>query len=239
MGIAVYESLESSNKTLLERAAAGLAEGAWIMAKIQTGGRGRHGRAWQSLPGNLHASTLVRAWHTDPSPATLSLVAAVALHRAIVAETRIPASQLRIKWPNDLVVDCAGEWRKLAGILLEREGDAVVIGFGANLAHAPDLGDRKVVCAADFGEIPEARWFCAALERKFAEEVGQWRTGAPADIQRRWLDRAHPVGTPLTVHASANEIVSGTFEGLEWDGALRLRTVDRGIETIRAGDVEL
>ena len=146
------------------------------MAKFQTGGRGRHGRAWQSLAGNLHASTMVRAWHTDSSPATLSLVAAVALHRAIVAETGVPEPRLRIKWPNDLVVECAGEWRKLAGILLEREADAVAIGFGVNLAHAPDVPGRKVACAADFGEAPDARWLCTGLQ----DPGRQTRSSIPA-----------------------------------------------------------
>ena len=238
MGITVYDSLESTNKTLLETAAGGPGEGTWIMAKVQTGGRGRQGRAWQSLPGNLHASTLVRAWYRDPSAATLSLVAAVALHRTIIMETNIAAALLRIKWPNDLVVDVGGEWRKLAGILLEREGAAVVIGFGVNLAHAPDLPDRKSACAADFGEAPDPRWFCVALERKFAQELERWRTSGPGDTRHRWLDRAYSLGTRLTVHASAQETITGTFDGIEPDGALRLRTA-AGVEVVRAGDVEL
>ena len=239
MGVAVYDSLQSTNKTLLETAAGGQGEGTWIMAKVQTGGRGRQGRAWQSLPGNLHASTLVRAWHTDPAAASLSLVAAVALHRTIVAETSIAAARLRIKWPNDLVVDVGGEWRKLAGILLEREGAAVVIGFGVNLAHAPDLPDRKSACAADFGEAPDRRWFCLALGRKFTEELERWRTRGLGDTRHRWLDRAHPTGSPISVHVSADETASGTFDGIEPDGALRLCRPDGSIEVVRAGDVSL
>ncbi len=239
MGVAVYDSLESTNKTLLESAAGGQGEGTWIMAKVQTGGRGRQGRAWQSLPGNLHASTLVRAWYTDPAPATLSLVAAVALHRTVVADTDIAAARLRIKWPNDLVVDVSGEWRKLAGILLEREGAAVVIGFGVNLAHAPDLSDRKVACAADFGEAPDPRWFCLALEQKFTQELERWRTRGPGDTRHRWLDRAHPIGSPLTIHVAPGESASGDFDGIEADGALRLRRSDGSLEIVRAGDVSL
>ena len=236
MGVAVFDSLESTNKTLLQWAADGQDEGSWVLAKVQTGGRGRQRRAWQSLQGNLHASTLVRLRQDDPPGVTLSLVAAVALHRALLAQTDIASDRLRIKWPNDLVVSASGEWRKISGILLEREGNAVVVGLGVNLAAAPSLSDRQSACAADFGIAPDPRAFCLALGTIFAEEVGRWRIRGLADTRHRWLDRAHPTGTPLTVHASASETCSGTFDGIEADGALRLRT-ESGIKLVRAGDV--
>jgi BirA family biotin operon repressor/biotin-[acetyl-CoA-carboxylase] ligase len=92
---------------------------------------------WVSPPGNLYISTLVRVCPDDPPAPTLALVAAVALHDAL-------GPGLTIKWPNDIM---AGE-AKLAGILLERAGDAVVVGFGANLAHHPKGLDRPVTPCA-------------------------------------------------------------------------------------------
>ena len=237
MGIAAYDEVDSTNSTLL-RQAADTGEGVWAMARRQTGGRGRQGRSWESVEGNLHASTLVRLRGGDPPAATLSLVAAVALHRTFLDATDIAPPRLRVKWPNDLIAHRGEEWGKIAGILLEREADVVVIGFGANLAFAPDLPGRAVANAADFGSAPTPLDFCFALELRFAEELERWRARGAADARRRWLDRAHPVGTPLTVHVSANEIATGTFDGIEPDGALRLRTAE-GILVIRAGDVEL
>jgi BirA family biotin operon repressor/biotin-[acetyl-CoA-carboxylase] ligase len=65
-----------------------------------------------------------------------------------------------------------------------------------------------------------------------------WRRSTPEAFAQAWLVRAHPVGTHLTVHSSADEKVTGTFDGIEPDGALRLRR-DGEVHVIRAGDVEL
>lgn len=116
---------------MLALAAAGAAEGLWLRADYQTGGRGRQGRVWQSPPGNFYGSTLVRLRGGDPAAATLALVAAVALEEAV--RIYAPGADVAIKWPNDLLLGEA----KLAGILLERADDAVVVGIGVNLAHHP------------------------------------------------------------------------------------------------------
>ena len=119
----------STNDDVAALARDGALEGVWLRAERQSGGKGRQGRAWQSPPGNLYASTLVRVDPRHPPPPTLALVAAVALHEAVSRHT----TRARIKWPNDIIINRA----KLAGILLERQADAVVIGFGVNLAHHP------------------------------------------------------------------------------------------------------
>ena len=137
-----------------------------------------------------------------------------------------------LKWPNDLML----LGKKLAGILLERFGDRVVIGFGVNLASAPALPDRRTASLG--GAItPEA--FAPLLAASFGRLLGLWRSSDPSLLAQAWLARAHPIGTKLTVHSGAGEIVSGRFDGLEPDGALRLRRDDGSLELVRAGDVEL
>ena len=89
----------STNDDLAALARDGAAEGLWLHAERQTGGRGRQGRAWFSPPGNLYASTLVRLKLGDPPAPTLALVAAVALHQ-ILSQF---APGIQIKWPNDLI----------------------------------------------------------------------------------------------------------------------------------------
>ena len=137
-----------------------------------------------------------------------------------------------LKWPNDLLLS----GNKLAGILLERSGDRIAVGFGVNLAAVPELADRRG--ASLNGRIaPEA--FAPLLAASFARLLGLWRESQPMLLAQAWLARAHPVGTPLTVHSGANESVSGSFDGIEPDGALRLRRDDGQFEIVRAGDVEL
>jgi BirA family biotin operon repressor/biotin-[acetyl-CoA-carboxylase] ligase len=217
----------STNSDLIGLAHQGAEEGDWLRADRQTGGRGRHGRTWQSPEGNLHASTLVRVRPGDPPAPTLALVGAVALHDA--SERFAPG--LRIKWPNDLVAGNA----KIAGILLEREGDAVVAGFGVNLVAHPENLDRPTTClAAIAGQAPGPDEFLAELARAFAGRLHQWRSFGLDPIRKDWLERAHPVGTALeTSHGT------GQFDGLDPDGALRLRLADGSRHVIHAGDIFL
>jgi BirA family biotin operon repressor/biotin-[acetyl-CoA-carboxylase] ligase len=198
-----------------------------LRAERQAGGKGRQGRAWESPPGNLYASTLVRLRPGDPPAPTLALAAAVALHET----ASLHAPGLQIKWPNDLVA----EGVKLAGILLEREGEAVVVGFGVNLAAHPRLADRPATSlAALAGSSPEPALFVEQLAEVFARWLDRWRREGVAPIRRRWLEAAHPVGTALLTEAG-----DGLFDGLDESGALRLRFADGTIRLIHAGDIFL
>jgi BirA family biotin operon repressor/biotin-[acetyl-CoA-carboxylase] ligase len=205
-------------------------EGDWLVALDQRAGRGRQGRTWLPVPGNFYGSTLVQLRSADPPAQTLSLAAGLALAEAV--DIAVPSQPLLLKWPNDLLLG----GRKLAGILLERSGDRIAVGFGVNLAAAPELPDRK---GASLGGklLPEA--FAPLLAASFARLVDLWRQSPPVLLAQAWLARAHPIGTPLTVHSSAEETVSGTFDGIEPDGALRLRREDGSLDIVRAGDVEL
>ena len=205
-------------------------EGAWLVALQQDAGRGRQGRDWVGECGNFFASTLVELSQSDPAAQSLSLVAGLALIEAV--DVAVPKQPLILKWPNDLLLGGG----KLAGVLLERSGERVVAGFGVNLAAAPLLPDRQT--ASLRGAItPEA--FAPLLAGAFDRLLGLWRSSEPEALARAWLARAHPPGTPLTAHVSPDEVVTGRFEGIEPDGALRLRTSDDSVELIRAGDVEL
>lgn len=223
------ERTGSTNSDLL--ASADAVEGEWLVATVQDGGRGRQGRSWTSPTGNFHGSTVVDLRPGDPVPASLALAAGVALIRAV--EAAAPATGLMLKWPNDLLLGPG----KLGGILLERTGDRVVAGFGVNLASAPELPDRPAAALSSVALVsPEA--FAPLLAAAFDRELERWRSDLPGLIGL-WLESAHPVGTALSVHASAEEMVSGSFAGLEPDGALRLRLAGGEVRIIRAADVTL
>jgi BirA family biotin operon repressor/biotin-[acetyl-CoA-carboxylase] ligase len=193
-------------------------------------GKGRQGRQWASPPGNFYGSTVVDLRRGDPPPQTLSLAAGLALIEAV--DVAVPGEPLMLKWPNDLLL----LGKKLAGILLERSGDRVVIGFGVNLASAPELSERP--CASLSGLVtPEA--FAPLLATSFARLLELWRNSEPLFLGQAWLARAHSRGTSLAVHSSLGDMVSGRFDGLEPDGALRLRLDDGTLEIVRAGDISL
>ena len=164
---------------------------------------------------------MVELRRQDPPAPALSLAAGLALIEAV--DVAVPKQPLMLKWPNDLLLGGG----KLAGILLERSGDRVVVGFGVNLASAP-LGGAIA---------PKA--FAPLLAASFARLLGLWRSSEPAALAQAWLARAHPVGSWLTVHSGDGQPIAGLFDGIEPDGALRLRVADGDIELVRAGDVEL
>jgi len=223
----------STNDDMAALAREGAPEGTWLRAGQQQGGRGRQGRAWVSPPGNLHASTLVRRQPGDPFAPSLALVAAVALDALL--QGWIAPDRLIIKWPNDLLVDGA----KISGILLEGVEDAVVVGIGVNLAHHPTDIDRPATSFAALGlATPDPADFAADLAESFAAWLARWRTEGLAAVLSRWQARAHARGTALKVNAPEG-VIEGLYDGLEADGALRLKTPDGGLHIVHAGDIFL
>lgn len=224
----------STNDDVASLAREGAPEGIWLRAGRQSGGRGRQGREWHSPPGNLYASTIVRLRPGDPPAPTLALVAAVALHE-VACTFAVVGVSIEIKWPNDLLVAGA----KLSGILLERIGDAIVVGFGVNLADHPDETDRPAINMGMLGGAPDPDRFLEALAASFARWVERWREEGLEPVRRRWLAAAHPPGTALSTHTASGAWVEGLFDGLDESGALRLRLPDGTAQTIHAGDVFL
>lgn len=192
------------------------------------------GRDWQSPVGNFYGSTLVRLRAGDPQAATLALVTAVALQDALIFVA--PDVPFQIKWPNDIMVDGA----KLSGILLERSGDAVVIGIGVNLAFHPEGLDRKVTSLRALeAAVPDAAEFQLILADRFDDWLARWRSEGLSALRAAWVARAHPKGTALSVNAPDGSVAQGLFEGLADDGALMLRLADGTIRVIHAGDIFL
>jgi BirA family transcriptional regulator, biotin operon repressor / biotin---[acetyl-CoA-carboxylase] ligase len=219
---------------MLALAKTGSPEGLWLRAERQTAGRGRTGRGWESPQGNLYTSTIVRLQDGDPPAATLALVAAIAVEETLRAYA--PQCPFQIKWPNDILCDGA----KLSGILLERSDDAVIIGIGVNLGFYPVGLDRPVTSLAALGnDPPAAGFFLEDMAACFARWLSRWRGEGLAPIRNAWLMHAHPAGTALSAKLPDGSAIDGLFDGLETDGALRLRLAEGGFRVIHAGDVFL
>lgn len=235
--ITVVPRTGSTNADVLAALDAGeyWAEGQWLVADRQHAGRGRLGREWSDGTGNFMGSTVVRPGPHDPPAHTLALLAGLALFEALSMPLRAQALRPMLKWPNDVMLDGA----KLAGILLEASGPAIVIGIGVNLASAPDLPGRRAVSLADVGITIDRDAFAALLRDRFDVELQRWRMAGLAPMLRRWHSAAHPAGTGLKVSPPGEDALEGTFAGLTAEGNLRLSLVDGSVRTIHAGDVVL
>jgi BirA family transcriptional regulator, biotin operon repressor / biotin---[acetyl-CoA-carboxylase] ligase len=238
------DTTESTNDDAFRAAVEGDQGRLWIVAEEQRKGRGRHGRFWMSPPGNLYASLLL----VDPCEVALApqlgFVAGLALHEAVEELIAVGAPRLTLKWPNDLLLDGA----KVAGLLLEghRIGTsgtfAVVIGFGVNVAFAPqDTPYPAVALQSCRPELTREALF-GALSSSFAGSFAAWKSGQSlkspdsfAAIRQLWSERAAGIGTDVRVRLPAGER-RGRFDGLDRHGRLRLIT-DAGLELIDAGDL--
>ncbi len=213
----VYDELPSTSDLILTRTnePAGLA----ILAHRQTKGRGSHRRAWIAPAGNLNLSLLLHPEASKP----WALLAGVAVHQTL---TPYAAGSLRLKWPNDLLLDGA----KLGGILVEAGPGWVVIGIGINLREAPSLPDRPT---AHLPEAPPPE----ALAERLLPVLTPWLNASDAQIITAWLAAAHPMGTPLRV-AHPSGLVMGLFAGLTPQGHLLLDGV-HGLVELSAGEIQL
>lgn len=238
--IETVETTGSTNADLLARLRKGEAvpDGYWLRAETQTGGKGRSGRAWISPPGNLYASTVINLNESDPPAQTLALVIGLAVHEQIVNSLMINDHRdVILKWPNDVLVRGA----KVAGILLERCGDAIVAGIGINIAFAPQIEGRATACLSVLNPKYDAEpdYALTFLALRVSAQLSRWRSEGLAALIGRWSRAAHPIGCPISVNTGDGASLHGTFAGLDDGGALRLRLDNGATQTIHAGEVSL
>lgn len=231
----------STNAHAMQLAFEGAPPPLWVWAGRQTKGRGRLGRAWDSPAGNLHASLFITSDCPDAAISGLPLLAGLAAHDAVsaVAGDAAMTARLRLKWPNDILLDGA----KLGGVLIETAvtapgARALVIGTGLNLAAAPSGLDRAIACLRDHGCHASPADALGALASAVEAWLAVWANGTGfAQIREAWLARAHPLGARVSVRLGG-EHIEGRFAGVDDSGALRLR-IGTAERRITVGDVAL
>ena len=235
--IEALDEVDSTNAEARRRAEAGDRGPLWITAKRQTAGRGRRGRAWETGAGNLAATYLAHTAKPPAEAAQISFVAALAV--ADLAMAYVPPTLVSLKWPNDPMI--AG--RKAAGILVESGphpagGLWLAVGCGVNLATPPDAAERPATAFAEHMRAPPPAPLDAltVLAEAFERWRGLWEQLSFAPIAEAWTARAHGLGETCTARLPG-ETIQGVAEGLDGDGALRLRTAPGVIRRITAGDV--
>ena len=233
-----FPKLNSTNshaKQLLEE---GQTVPFWVLADEQTQGRGRQGRDWVSVKGNLFTTTVRRVRAQPAKLPALSLLTGVALYEAIDELAR-GSVFLSLKWPNDILSNQA----KLGGILIETQPTGIIdqtdliIGIGVNITSNPALANKDTICLASLGVTSSRDQLFEALVVHFNAWLERWDHGRNnADIIGAWLQKAHPIGTPLTVQSGPKQ-VQGTFGGLNEQGALLLKLDNNEIKTITGGEL--
>jgi BirA family transcriptional regulator, biotin operon repressor / biotin---[acetyl-CoA-carboxylase] ligase len=263
--LTVVAETGSTNEDLVAAARAGAAEGSVLVAERQTKGRGRLGRRWVTEPGAaLTFSVLLRPAAVPPIwRSWLPLLAGLAVAAGVRAQTGVEVS---LKWPNDVlagpVVSDSDSAGKLAGILAEQAGDAVVVGIGLNVAASPDLAAAAPaasgvsssgaqwpaalapVSLAEFGagdRIDRAA-LLAAILRELEHWYLRWAGGAsPGDaaacgLKAAYLRSCSTLGRDVRVELPGGAVLAGRASDVD-DGGRLLVAGPGGTEWVSAGDV--
>jgi len=220
----LHDSLASTNATLMVAALDGAPDGTLVCAEHQAAGKGRRGRAWHSVPGgSLTFSVLWRFEAGLQSMAGLSLAAGLAVARAI---NRHSVHPVQLKWPNDVL---AG-YRKLAGVLVEVQGDMhgaafAVVGIGLNVrlnAVQRDAIDRAVVDLAELGVAAGRNRILAACLRELHGVAAIFRTEGFAALREEWQGLDAYAGRPVVLTLAESRAQAGVAAGVDDNGALLL-----------------
>ena len=232
----MVEEIGSTNAELVARAADDAAEGLVLVAEHQVAGRGRLDRTWTSPPrAGVTVSVLLRPDVPAARRAWLSLLTGVALAEAVSATAGVRAS---LKWPNDLL---AADGTKLAGILAESAGTAVVVGVGLNVStrreELPDTGTSlELVRAAPVDRSAVLLGFLRALEPRYRRWVEVLGDPLSSGLAQDYLAWCSTVGATVTVTLPDGSAVEGVAEAVDWDGRLLVRT-PAGVLELASGDV--
>jgi BirA family biotin operon repressor/biotin-[acetyl-CoA-carboxylase] ligase len=225
--VRILERCTSTNDLLLKETPG---KPVLLAVEAQTAGRGRRGRRWYSAPGGITFSLALRVDRPVRELASLSLVAGVAVARALHA---LGVKAARLKWPNDLVVEGA----KLGGILVETRGsNHAVIGIGLNCS--PDAAleakvHRKLACL----NAPVSRnQVIQRVGRALLEAVGQFEKAGLNGLRAEWEAMDAHAGQRLRVRLADGRTLTGIGAGLDPDGSLQLRT-RQGLRAVRSGRV--
>lgn len=242
-----FDTLDSTNSEAVREAKLGANEGLCIVAAQQTAGRGRHGRTWVSEKNSgLYFSVVLRPKLELKHLPLITLMTGIAVHDLL----RDMGLRPDIKWVNDVLI---GD-RKICGILAETAdtpaGLAVIVGIGVNLTsrNFPDeIAGTATSLEAETSTarvpVPEAVAVATGILEsltKYIEyfyKILQGQAG-PAEIIQHWRQRStYFSGKPVRVTLPEGTI-EGTTDGLEENGALRVKTSDGSVRIIQAGDVE-
>ena len=234
-----FDKVSSTNRIALEMASDGLPGGIAILAETQTRGKGRLGRSWFSPPAcNIIFSILLRPCLPLREYPLFSPATAIGVIDGLDSATSVKAG---IKWPNDIVV---GE-KKLGGILLETGagGDqaALVIGLGVNVnldqSNFPDeLQSSATSLKEILGQELDRTALVIALFEGISRRVSELQTGSKTAVLQAVSTRCLTLGKKISVK-TAQKTFEGWAEGIEEDGALRIRMGDQSRRRILIGEI--
>jgi BirA family biotin operon repressor/biotin-[acetyl-CoA-carboxylase] ligase len=231
----VLDRCDSTNDVARDLGDAGYPHGTWVSTRIQEKGRGRLGRKWESLEGNLFLSIVARP-ESKNHWTWIPMATAIAIAKAIRAKLSAYQIPVEVKWPNDLWI----RRKKLGGVLCEavgnKSGSFIVIGLGVNCTFAPEGLDQETTSLSDSaGIIIDADVVREAVIKELLVILSELERQGPDFIHEEYARLAAlPAGTRITWGTGA-----GTITGLGPSGELEVQTDAGEAQKLYAEDVKV
>jgi len=249
--VEIFDVMDSTNSYLMEKASSDHPHASVAATHIQTKGRGRRGRSWQSALGESLTFSLL--WRFNGGAATLSglsLAVGIALIRSF---HRFGVMGAQLKWPNDVLIQDQNQYKKLAGILIELQGDmegqsSAVIGIGINLklskkslSHIDQPATDLVSVSPDEINPNEINpnELLGQILKDLADVLGQFNTSKFISLKEEWMTYHVYQHQTVTLSLGDGRSVTGLAQGVTEDGALMIETPSNGIETFSSGEITL
>ncbi|WP_286240398.1 bifunctional biotin--[acetyl-CoA-carboxylase] ligase/biotin operon repressor BirA [Neptuniibacter halophilus] len=233
-------SMGSTNEKAMQETQGANCHGRLYLAEQQSAGRGRRGRPWVSpFARNLYFSLVWRFEQGVAALEGLSLMVGLALVKAM---EKLSIRDVQLKWPNDLL----SQGRKLAGILLEVNGEAsgecqVVIGVGINVNMPNELGamiDQPWIDLKNIsGEVVSRNRLVAEVLNELVVRLRSFERDGFAGLVDEWQSYHAMQGQPIVLQVGGKEI-AGVCQGVDGSGAILLQTAT-GVEAFHGGEVSV
>jgi len=229
-GIDIFETIDSTNTYLLNQVQNSQISGLACLANQQTHGRGRQGKTWYSPPGaNIYCSLLWHFGEVAQDISGLSLAIGVIVKNAL--KKYGVTTGIQLKWPNDVLYS----GRKLAGILLERKGQHVVIGIGINIV-LPETADKHWIALSEIYPIEQDRSRLAGLLiNELLENINLYQKSGLTHFLPEWRQHDFLLDKKIIVDSK----VSGVVTGINDQGELLLVDLYGNQQKFRCGEVSV
>ena len=239
-----FEEIDSTQNFAQNIAADKKENGTIIIAEKQTSGRGRLDRKWTSPKGGIWFSLIIHPKFDVSSSTLIPILSAVALSKSIKSVLDI---ETEVKWPNDITMN----GKKVAGVLVDASFqtnsiDYLILGIGINFDIDTKKLEKRLTKTPNFYGIDSLREkenktppkkLLKEFLLQFEKNLFQLDKGEKSKIIKEWTKRAAGIGKKITINTS-NGKISGISQGIDNDGALKIKTRNE-IKKIYVGDVVL
>ena len=243
--VTVLDVVDSTNDYLKKAVVNGHPHASCVVSNIQTHGKGRRGREWQSALGeNLTFSFLWRFTKGAAALSGLSLAVGIALIRSL---KKLDIHQALLKWPNDILVEDDGIYKKLAGILIELQGDmdgqsAAIIGIGINLnlskKQAEKIDQPAISINQCTSESIDPNNLLAIIIKNLAEVLAIFEDSGFTSLKNEWLSYDAFQDKVINVTSGDGNSTKGRSQGVDDFGSLQVIT-DAGAKVYASGEISI